>query len=239
MQRFVGAQTTSWSGPRSSRAASISPMRTPSSLTGPTALSCATFTSFAVEWPGPAQGLRLHDHPARPACPSAPRAKRINAIKQYSFARHRLQDRHARPGNPWRRQHPRDRASGHIFAIGFDLYCQLLKESIARMKGEKPKRLAPSHNETGFHGQRSRETFARIPPGYIHENPRSASRRTGTLPGISESPEVDDLRREFRDRVTANCRAKSGFPPPMRRGKDPRRGAHVDVCRNPGRQNQC
>src|SRR5208337_413299 len=29
--------------------------------------------------------------------------------------------------------------SGHITAVGFELYCQLLKQSIARVKGEKVK----------------------------------------------------------------------------------------------------
>ena len=29
--------------------------------------------------------------------------------------------------------------SGHITAVGFDLYCQLLKQSVAALKGEKVK----------------------------------------------------------------------------------------------------
>src|SRR5574339_288445 len=32
--------------------------------------------------------------------------------------------------------------SGHITAVGFDLYCQLLKQSVGSLKGEKVKRRA-------------------------------------------------------------------------------------------------
>src|SRR3974390_772886 len=66
--------------------------------------------------------------------------KRLSAIKQYStlgsgfkIAMRDLEIRGA--GNILGTQQ-----SGHIIAIGFDLYCQLLKESIARLKGETPKR---------------------------------------------------------------------------------------------------
>lgn len=62
--------------------------------------------------------------------------KRINAIKQYSslgagfkIAMRDLEIRGA--GNLLGIQQ-----SGHIAAIGFDLYCQLLKQSVARLKGE-------------------------------------------------------------------------------------------------------
>jgi transcription-repair coupling factor (superfamily II helicase) len=65
--------------------------------------------------------------------------KRISAIKQYSslgsgfkIAMRDLEIRGA--GNILGAEQ-----SGHITAIGFDLYCQLLKASIARLKGEKPK----------------------------------------------------------------------------------------------------
>ncbi len=62
--------------------------------------------------------------------------KRINAIKQYSslgagfkIAMRDLEIRGA--GNLLG-----TRQSGHIAAIGFDLYCQLLKQSVSKMKGE-------------------------------------------------------------------------------------------------------
>ena len=65
--------------------------------------------------------------------------KRISAIKQYSslgsgfkIAMRDLEIRGA--GNLLGAQQ-----SGHITAVGFDLYCQLLKQSIASIKGEKVK----------------------------------------------------------------------------------------------------
>lgn len=65
--------------------------------------------------------------------------KRISALKQYSslgsgfkIAMRDLEIRGA--GNLLGAQQ-----SGHITAVGFDLYCQLLSQSVARMKGEKPK----------------------------------------------------------------------------------------------------
>ncbi|HSQ50455.1 MAG TPA: hypothetical protein VLL94_04225, partial [Nitrospiraceae bacterium] len=65
--------------------------------------------------------------------------KRISAIKQYSslgsgfkIAMRDLEIRGA--GNLLGAQQ-----SGHITAVGFDLYCQLLKQSIASSKGEKVK----------------------------------------------------------------------------------------------------
>jgi transcription-repair coupling factor (superfamily II helicase) len=65
--------------------------------------------------------------------------KRISAIKQYSslgsgfkIAMRDLEIRGA--GNLLGAQQ-----SGHITAVGFDLYCQLLKESVASLKGETVK----------------------------------------------------------------------------------------------------
>jgi transcription-repair coupling factor (superfamily II helicase) len=65
--------------------------------------------------------------------------KRISAIKQYSslgsgfkIAMRDLEIRGA--GNMLGPQQ-----SGHITAVGFDLYCQLLKQSVAALKGEKVK----------------------------------------------------------------------------------------------------
>ena len=52
----------------------------------------------------------------------------------------RLQNRHARPGNSRRRATCSGaEQSGHITAVGFELYCQLLKQSVAALKGEKVK----------------------------------------------------------------------------------------------------
>ena len=63
--------------------------------------------------------------------------KRINAIKQYSslgsgfkIAMRDLEIRGA--GNLLGSEQ-----SGHIAAVGFELYCQLLKQSVSSLKGEK------------------------------------------------------------------------------------------------------
>ena len=65
--------------------------------------------------------------------------KRINAIKQYTtlgsgfkIAMRDLEIRGA--GNLLGTEQ-----SGHIAAVGFDLYCQLLKQSVSTLKGEKVK----------------------------------------------------------------------------------------------------
>ena len=52
----------------------------------------------------------------------------------------RLQNRHARPGNPRRRQPARAPSKAATSPrSGFELYCQLLKQSVAALKGEKVK----------------------------------------------------------------------------------------------------
>ena len=89
--------------------------------------------------------------------------KRIGAIKQYSslgsgfkIAMRDLEIRGA--GNILGSEQ-----SGHITAIGFDLYCQLLKESIARMKGEKPKQRTLVTLKLDFLNDELGESYARIP----------------------------------------------------------------------------
>jgi transcription-repair coupling factor (superfamily II helicase) len=63
--------------------------------------------------------------------------KRVNAIKQYaglgSGFKIALRDLEIRgAGNLLGTEQ-----SGHIAAIGFDLYCQMLKQSVARMQGRR------------------------------------------------------------------------------------------------------
>ena len=125
--------------------------------------------------------------------------KRISAIKQYSslgsgfkIAMRDLEIRGA--GNILGAEQ-----SGHITAIGFDLYCQLLKESVARLKGEKPKRLAQVTMKLDFMTDESGETFARIPTSYIKDN-RLRIQAYRKIAGVVELPEVEGLRHEFRDR---------------------------------------
>src|SRR5207245_10473204 len=63
--------------------------------------------------------------------------KRINAIKQYSSLgacfRIAMRDLEIRGAGSILGT----AQSGHIMAIGFDLYCQLLKQAVAQLKGRK------------------------------------------------------------------------------------------------------
>src|SRR4029079_4282269 len=65
--------------------------------------------------------------------------KRINAIKQYSSLgagfRIAMRDLEIRGAGSILGT----AQSGHISAIGFDLYCQLLKQAVAQLKGRKPR----------------------------------------------------------------------------------------------------
>jgi transcription-repair coupling factor (superfamily II helicase) len=65
--------------------------------------------------------------------------KRINAIKQYSSLgagfRIAMRDLEIRGAGSILGT----AQSGHIVAVGFDLYCQLLKQAVAQLKGEKYK----------------------------------------------------------------------------------------------------
>jgi transcription-repair coupling factor (superfamily II helicase) len=65
--------------------------------------------------------------------------KRISAIKQYSSLgagfRIAMRDLEIRGAGSI----VGTAQSGHIMAVGFDLYCQLLKQAVAQLKGQKPK----------------------------------------------------------------------------------------------------
>jgi transcription-repair coupling factor (superfamily II helicase) len=125
--------------------------------------------------------------------------KRISAIKQYSslgsgfkIAMRDLEIRGA--GNILGSEQ-----SGHITAIGFDLYCQLLKESIARLKGHKTKRRPQVTMKLDFMTDESGESLGRIPANYIKEN-RLRIQAYRKIAGVVELPELEALRQEFRDR---------------------------------------
>jgi transcription-repair coupling factor (superfamily II helicase) len=145
--------------------------------------------------------------------------KRISAIKQYSslgsgfkIAMRDLEIRGA--GNILGAAQ-----SGHITAIGFDLYCQLLKESIARLKGQKTKCFplvtlkldflqAPvgadfirddgSRLQTASTEQ-SIASLARIPKRYIPDT-RLRIQAYRKIAQATELPAVKALHAEFRDR---------------------------------------
>jgi transcription-repair coupling factor (superfamily II helicase) len=134
--------------------------------------------------------------------------KRINAIKQYShlgagfkIAMRDLEIRGA--GNVLGTAQ-----SGHIVAIGFDLYCQLLKQAVGKLKGEKTKpRIEVGvrfdfvmTNESEFIEAGDPEvTGAFLPAGYISE----AKMRIQAYRALAEvaSPEqLEKVRKSWRDR---------------------------------------
>ncbi len=93
--------------------------------------------------------------------------------------------------------------SGHIAAIGFDLYCQLLKRSVARLQGEKIPPIIDVSVDLDFL-DRSPATgdphnAAYIPYSYIDdENMRV--KLYGRVASLATEHEVRELKKEFADR---------------------------------------
>ena len=149
--------------------------------------------------------------------------KRINAIKQYStlgsgfkIAMRDLEIRGA--GNLLGAEQ-----SGHITAVGFELYCQLLKQSVSALKGEKVKSrvevqvrfdflaLNPAEDSTVVSvplscsvardpGQGTIDkASAYIPFGYISDS-RQRIDIYRKLAQATDKASLESLRRELRDR---------------------------------------
>jgi len=148
--------------------------------------------------------------------------KRISAMKQYStlgsgfkIAMRDLEIRGA--GNLLGAEQ-----SGHITAVGFELYCQLLKQSVGSLKGEKVKprvevRVAldfldmhaegvrwgeatDEPNATGSSGSRGRSPHhAALPHDYV---PQSQHRIEiyRKLAQTTDKPGLEALQKEMRDR---------------------------------------
>ncbi|PYI44609.1 MAG: transcription-repair coupling factor, partial [Verrucomicrobia bacterium] len=99
--------------------------------------------------------------------------------------------------------------SGHIVAVGFDLYCQLLKQAVGQIKGQKPRRRLEvelrldfvATNEAEFvHGDARVSAF--LPRSYINDTPLriQAYRR---IAEITTAEQLDRLIKEWRDRFGA------------------------------------
>jgi transcription-repair coupling factor (superfamily II helicase) len=132
--------------------------------------------------------------------------KRVSAIKQYSqlgagfkIAMRDLEIRGA--GNLLGTAQ-----SGHITAVGFDLYCQLLKTAVARMKGEKTGRLIETKLQLDFLAWQEGEVDEKagkfgafLPRRYL---PESRWRMEGyrRIAEASQAADLDQLRLEWRDR---------------------------------------
>lgn len=133
--------------------------------------------------------------------------KRINAIKQYSslgagfkIAMRDLEIRGA--GNILGTQQ-----SGHIVAIGFDLYCQLLKQAVAKLKGEKvPARVElpvsldfVATNEAEWLKMPEASAPAFLPTTYISEA-QTRIQAYRALAEVVTQDQLDRLRGVWRDR---------------------------------------
>ncbi len=151
--------------------------------------------------------------------------KRISAIKQYStlgsgfkIAMRDLEIRGA--GNLLGAEQ-----SGHITAVGFELYCQLLKQSVGALKGEKVKprvevRVALDFlemenvmrddvmREGKFADDASRITHhASLPHNYVTE-PHHRIEIYRKLAQATDKPALENLQKELRDRF-------GPLPPPV------------------------
>ena len=156
--------------------------------------------------------------------------KRISAIKQYSSLgagfRIAMRDLEIRGAGSMLGT----AQSGHIMAVGFDLYCQLLKQAVAQLKGQKPRlRLDVDvrldfvvTNEAEFiapptsgGGLPTAAAFGKEPPperipafipvAYVSD-PAMRIRSYRDIAEITSREQFDRLRRDWRDRFGA-------FPP--------------------------
>ncbi len=99
--------------------------------------------------------------------------------------------------------------SGHIAAVGFDLYCQFLERTIARMKGEKPAPIIDVEVRLDFidtsPSHAADENAAVIPVNYVEDESIRVNlyRR---IAGLASEAEVRAVQEECRDRL--------GPPPP-------------------------
>ncbi len=151
--------------------------------------------------------------------------KRISAIKQYSSLgagfRIAMRDLEIRGAGSILGT----AQSGHIVAVGFDLYCQLLKQAVTQLKGEKPRlRLDVDlqldfvvTNEAEFvpatkirsGGLQSAEALGKAPlleriPAFIPvayvSDPALRIRAYRNLAEVTSQEQLDRLRRDWRDR---------------------------------------
>jgi transcription-repair coupling factor (superfamily II helicase) len=123
--------------------------------------------------------------------------KRISAMKQYAslgsgfkIAMRDLEIRGA--GNLLGAEQ-----SGHITAVGFELYCQLLKQSVGALKGEKVKPRVEVRIALDFLGDAST-----LPENYVTE-PHHRIEIYRKLAQATDKPALENLAKELRDRFGA------------------------------------
>jgi transcription-repair coupling factor (superfamily II helicase) len=150
--------------------------------------------------------------------------KRISAIKQYSSLgagfRIAMRDLEIRGAGSILGT----AQSGHIVAVGFDLYCQLLKQAVTQLKGEKPRlrldvdlqldfvvtneaEFVPA-TKTRSGGLQSAEALEKAPleriPAFIPvayvSDPALRIRAYRNVAEVTSHEQLDRLRRDWRDR---------------------------------------
>ena len=82
--------------------------------------------------------------------------------------------------------------SGHIAAVGYDLYCQLVTEAVAELKGETPARAGGDQHRPAAGRQHSRRLHA--------QRGAAPGRRTAGWPPALPPDQVDDVAAEWADR---------------------------------------
>lgn len=81
--------------------------------------------------------------------------------------------------------------SGHIAAVGYDLYCEMVSEAVAELRGDTPAEVVPVTIEV--------PVPASLPTDYVErEDLRLEAYRR--LAGVTTDAEVDDIAGEWRDR---------------------------------------
>ena len=131
--------------------------------------------------------------------------KRLSAIRQYSAPgsgfKIALKDLEIRgAGNLLGKEQ-----SGHISAVGFELYCRLLEETIRRLKGEEVRRppqvrIALDFLRVGASGgERSDAAVAALPTDYVTE-PSWRIEVHRRLAEAVDPQQIADLEEELRDR---------------------------------------
>jgi transcription-repair coupling factor (superfamily II helicase) len=134
--------------------------------------------------------------------------KRINAIQQYSSLgagfRIAMRDLEIRGAGSILGT----AQSGHIAVVGFDLYCQLLKQAVAQLKGQRARLRIEvdlrfdfvATNEAEYaHAEPSERVPAFIPAGYINDTALriQAYRR---IAEITTEERLHNLKKDWRDR---------------------------------------
>jgi transcription-repair coupling factor (superfamily II helicase) len=89
--------------------------------------------------------------------------------------------------------------SGHIAAVGFELYCQLLRQSVGRLKGATARPPLEVQVRLDFLAGSEPESGACLPAGYIAE-PQLRIEMYRKLAGATDARMLEELRNELRDR---------------------------------------